>query len=96
MQPTVKAIPNGMHTITSHIIVRDAGRAVEWYKVRRGRSRRGDGVRWKVALVARVGAEWTSAQPALHVTAGNSDTERLIEVFGALGKFLGGEKATLR
>jgi hypothetical protein len=46
-------------------------------------------------LVARVGAEWTSAQLALHVTAGNSDTERLIEVLGALGKFLGGEKATL-
>jgi len=32
----------------------------------------------------------------LYVTAGNSDTERLIEVLGALGKFLGGEKATLR
>ena len=32
MQPTVKAIPNGMHTITPHIIVRDAARAVEWYK----------------------------------------------------------------
>jgi PhnB protein len=31
MQPTVKAIPNGMHTITPHIIVRDAARAVEWY-----------------------------------------------------------------
>jgi len=32
MQPTVKAIPTGMHTITPHIIVRDAARAVEWYK----------------------------------------------------------------
>jgi len=32
MQPTVKAIPNGMHTITPHIIVRGAARAVEWYK----------------------------------------------------------------
>jgi len=32
MQPTVKAIPDGMHTITPHIIVRDAARAVEWYK----------------------------------------------------------------
>ena len=32
MQPTVKAIPNGMHTITPHITVRDAARAVEWYK----------------------------------------------------------------
>jgi hypothetical protein len=47
-------------------------------------------------LVARIDAEWTSAQLALHVTAGNYDTERLIEVLGALGKFLGGDKATLR
>jgi hypothetical protein len=45
--------------------------------------------------VARVDAEWTSAQLALHVTAGNYDTERLIEVLGALRQFLGGEKATL-
>ena len=29
---SVKAIPDGMHTITPHIVVRDAVRAVEWYK----------------------------------------------------------------
>jgi PhnB protein len=28
----VKAIPEGMHTITSHIVTRDAGRAAQWYK----------------------------------------------------------------
>jgi PhnB protein len=27
----VKAIPEGMHTITPHIVVRDAARAAEWY-----------------------------------------------------------------
>ena len=27
----VKAIPEGMHTITPHIVVRDAARATEWY-----------------------------------------------------------------
>jgi PhnB protein len=31
-QPTIKAIPDGIHTITPHIVVRDAGRAAEWYK----------------------------------------------------------------
>jgi PhnB protein len=31
-QPTIKAIPNGFHTITPHIVVRDAARAVDWYK----------------------------------------------------------------
>ena len=30
-QPRVKAIPEGMHTITPHIVVRDAARAAEWY-----------------------------------------------------------------
>ena len=35
------------------------------------------------------------AQLACHVTAGNYDTETLIEVLGELRKFLGGEKATL-
>jgi PhnB protein len=28
----VKAIPEGMHTITPHIVVRDAARAAEWYE----------------------------------------------------------------
>ena len=32
IQSDVKAIPDGMHTITPHIVVRDAVRAVEWYK----------------------------------------------------------------
>jgi PhnB protein len=27
----VQAIPEGIHTITPHIVVRDAGRAAEWY-----------------------------------------------------------------
>ena len=31
-QATVKAIPDGFHTITPHIVVRDAARAVDWYK----------------------------------------------------------------
>jgi PhnB protein len=31
-QSTVKAIPEGMHTITPHIVIRDAGRAADWYK----------------------------------------------------------------
>jgi PhnB protein len=30
-EPTVKAIPEGMHTITPHIVVRDAAHAAEWY-----------------------------------------------------------------
>jgi PhnB protein len=29
---SVKAIPDGLHTITPHIVVRDAARAAEWYK----------------------------------------------------------------
>jgi PhnB protein len=28
----VKAIPEGMHTITPHIVVRDAARAAKWYE----------------------------------------------------------------
>jgi len=35
------------------------------------------------------------AQLAFHVTAGNDDTDTLIEVLGELRRFLGGEKATL-
>jgi transposase len=35
------------------------------------------------------------AQLAFHITPGNYDTDRLIEVLGQLRKFLGGEKATL-
>ena len=30
-EPRVKAIPKGLHTITPHIVVRDAARAAEWY-----------------------------------------------------------------
>jgi PhnB protein len=29
--PEVRAIPDGIHTITPHIVVSDAGRAAEWY-----------------------------------------------------------------
>ena len=28
---SVKAVPDGLHTITPHIVVRDAARAAEWY-----------------------------------------------------------------
>jgi hypothetical protein len=55
MQPTLKAMPNGMHTITPHMIVRDAARAVGLHRTApphrghgypleacRGRGRRGD------------------------------------------------------
>jgi len=31
-EPTVKPIPEGIHTITPHIVVRDAARAVDWYQ----------------------------------------------------------------
>ena len=30
--PSVKAIPEGLHAITPHIVVRDAAQAAEWYK----------------------------------------------------------------
>lgn len=30
-EPTTKAIPEGMHTVTPHIVVRGAARAAEWY-----------------------------------------------------------------
>jgi PhnB protein len=29
--PMVKAIPDGVHTLTPHLVVRDAARAAEWY-----------------------------------------------------------------
>jgi uncharacterized glyoxalase superfamily protein PhnB len=29
---SVKGIPEGLHTITPHIVVRDAAQAAEWYK----------------------------------------------------------------
>src|SRR5215213_1764287 len=38
-EPRVRAIPEGMHTITPHIVVRDAARAAE--VVRGGSERRG-------------------------------------------------------
>jgi transposase len=41
------------------------------------------------------GVRGGGAQLAFHVTAGNYDTDLLIEVLGELRKFLGGEKATL-
>jgi len=41
------------------------------------------------------GVRGGGAQLAFHVTAGNYDTDRLIEVLAELRRFLGGEKATL-
>lgn len=40
-QPEIKAIPEGIHTITPHIVVRDAARAAEWYKAALGAEERG-------------------------------------------------------
>jgi hypothetical protein len=53
---------------------------------------------WKKASMAAAlcyGVRGGGAQLAFHVTAGNCDTDRLIEVLGELRDFLGGEKATL-
>lgn len=40
-QAEVKAIPDGIHTITPHLVVRDAGRAADWYKTALGAEERG-------------------------------------------------------
>jgi len=40
-ESVVKAIPEGIHTITPHIVVREAGRAAEWYKQALGAEERG-------------------------------------------------------
>lgn len=40
IEQNVRAIPDGMHTITPHIVVRDAARAVEWYKAALGAEER--------------------------------------------------------
>lgn len=40
-ESTVKAIPDGIHTITPHIVVRDAGQAAEWYQRVFGAEERG-------------------------------------------------------
>jgi DDE superfamily endonuclease len=53
---------------------------------------------WKKASMAAAicyGVKGGGAQLAFHITAGNYDTERLIEVLVELRRFLGGEKATL-
>jgi putative transposase len=41
------------------------------------------------------GVRGGGAQLAFHITAGNYDTQRLIQVLGELRRFLDGEKATL-
>jgi DDE superfamily endonuclease len=41
------------------------------------------------------GVRGGGAQLAFHITAGNYDTDSLIQVMGELRRFLGGEKATL-
>lgn len=38
---TIKAVPEGMHTITPHIVIRDAGRTADWYKQALGAEERG-------------------------------------------------------
>jgi PhnB protein len=40
-ESVVKAIPNGIHTITPHLVVREAERAAEWYKRALGAEERG-------------------------------------------------------
>jgi PhnB protein len=40
-QAEIKAIPDGIHTITAHLVVRDAARAADWYKVALGAEERG-------------------------------------------------------
>ena len=40
-QSASRAIPEGIHTITPHIVVREAGRAAEWYKQALGAEERG-------------------------------------------------------
>jgi hypothetical protein len=53
---------------------------------------------WKKASMAAglcYGVRGGGAQLTFHITAGNYDTDTLIQVLGELRKFLGGEKATL-
>jgi hypothetical protein len=53
---------------------------------------------WKKASMAAAlcyGVGGGGAQLAFHVTAGNYDTDTLIQVLQGLRRFLGGEKATL-
>jgi hypothetical protein len=53
---------------------------------------------WKKASMAAAlcyGVRGGGAQLCFHVTAGNYDTDTLIQVLGELRRFLGGEKATL-
>jgi hypothetical protein len=53
---------------------------------------------WKKASMAAAlchGVRGGGAQLAFHITPGNYDTDRLIEVLSQLRRFLGGEKATL-
>jgi hypothetical protein len=50
---------------------------------------------WKKAVALCYGVRGGGAQLCVHVTAGNDDTDRLIEVLKELRRFLGGEKATL-
>jgi PhnB protein len=58
----VKAIPEGMHTITPHIVVRDAARAAEWYAEALGAEERNRIPFWgeaheRRALVRRLGVD---------------------------------------
>src|ERR1041385_9537158 len=40
-ESTVQGIPEGIHTITPHIVVREAAQAAEWYKKALGAEERG-------------------------------------------------------
>ncbi len=40
-QSAVKAIPDGIHTITPHLVIRDADRAAAWYEAAFGAEERG-------------------------------------------------------
>lgn len=40
-QAEIKAIPDGMHTITPHLVIRNAGHAADWYKAALGAEERG-------------------------------------------------------
>jgi hypothetical protein len=53
---------------------------------------------WKKASMAAAlcySVRGGGAQLCFHITAGNDDTDTLIQVLGELRRFLGGEKATL-
>jgi len=73
-QPTVKAIPQGMHTITPHLVVRGAAQAAEWYKEALGAKEQG---RTSVTFPRRRSPAWR------HRFSGVRDDMRAIGVWWA-------------